>query len=56
MDSKCYECLHRIFIRGRSYGAMEDCYPDEEYCEEESENFLTEDGCWRWEECHDAEF
>ena len=53
--SACDECLHRIFIKGRYYGPPEDCYPDDEYCDEDSDNFMTEDGCWRWEECQHRE-
>ncbi len=49
-ESICYECIHRYYDPGRCYGPIEKCYPPEEECEEESPNFLTCDGCWRFEQ------
>lgn len=49
-ESICDDCIYRVYIKGKTNGPPEDCYPDEEYCEEESENFQTEDGCYRFQE------
>lgn len=48
IDSVCEVCAFRNFRKGATRGVM-DCDPDEYSCEYESDNFMTEDGCYRFE-------
>ena len=50
MESICYHCIFYGYDRGCLRGPMEVCYPPEDWCEAQSENFFTEDGCCRFEE------
>ena len=46
IESICVSCTHLRLEQG----AEEDGSPPEYWCEEESDNFRTEDGCWMYEE------
>lgn len=46
-DSCCLECLHCRYIPAKIAIDPADSYPSEDWCEEESENYGTKDGC-RW--------
>jgi hypothetical protein len=49
-ETVCESCANCRYIPGRTNAPPEDCYPPEEYCEEDSDNFGTTDGCYRYEE------
>lgn len=49
IDSICNECVSRRYIPERIAIDPADSYPAEEWCEEDSDNFGTEDGCFRFE-------
>lgn len=48
IDSVCNECVSRCYIPERIAIDPADSYPAEEWCEEDSNNFQTEDGCYRF--------
>ena len=48
-DSVCMECRHYWHLAARTDAPAEDCYPEEDDCAWESENLLTEDGCYHYE-------
>lgn len=50
MESICYRCIFYGCDKGCLSGPMEECYPPENWCEAQSENFLTEEGCYKYEE------
>ena len=50
LESICYRCIYYGCDKGCLSGPMEECYPPENWCEAQSENFLTEEGCYRYEE------
>lgn len=50
MDSVCINC--KWYIHEEARITIDPYYssPEEEYCDNNSENFLTEDGCYMYEE------
>lgn len=48
-NSCCLHCIHAHYIPAKINAPAEDCYPAEDWCEEDSDNYGTEDGC-RWYE------
>lgn len=48
IDSVCEVCINKCYLKGKVRGVM-DADPDEYWCEEGSENFMTEDGCYKFE-------
>jgi len=48
-NSCCIHCVHAHYIPAKTNADPDDCYPAEDWCEEDSENYGTEDGC-RWYE------
>lgn len=46
----CVKCIYYRHIDGVTNADPDDCYPPEEWCEEDSDNFGTEDGCRNYEE------
>ena len=44
-NSCCQECIHAKYLPAKINAPAEDCYPAEDWCEEDSENSGTHDGC-----------
>ena len=49
-NSCCLQCIHRQYIPAKTNAPAEDCYPAEDWCEEDSDNYGTEDGCKYFEQ------
>ena len=49
-ESCCYHCIHYKYLPAKTNAPAEDSYPAEDWCEEDSDNFGTEDGCRNYEE------
>lgn len=49
-ETVCESCANCRYIPAKTNAPPEDCYPAEEWCEEDSENFGTADGCYHYEE------
>lgn len=47
--SVCENCKFRCYTPAKTNAPPEDCYPAEEWCEEDSDNFMTDDGCYKYE-------
>ena len=45
--SICETCGNKCYKKGTVNGIM-NADPDEEWCEYDSENFMTDDGCFRY--------
>ena len=50
--SICETCGNKCYKKGTANGIM-NADPDEEWCEYDSENFMTDDGCFRYFEWGD---
>ena len=52
-ESVCESCRFRVTeeIVSKGYGGQPGLYESE--CEEGSSNFMTDDGCWRYERAED---
>lgn len=48
--SCCDECVHCKRLPAKINADPEDCYPAEDWCDEDSENYGTPDGCRYFEE------
>ena len=48
-NSCCLECIHAKYTPAKTNAPPEDCYPAEDWCEEDSDNYGTEDGCRYYE-------
>ena len=48
-DSCCDDCIHNMYIPAKTNAPAEDCYPAEAWCEEDSDNYGTKDGCKYYE-------
>jgi len=49
MDSVCYSCVYRMYTPAHISADPSDDYPEEDWCEEDSSNFQTRDGCYQYE-------
>lgn len=47
-ESCCDMCVHCKRLPAKINAPPEDCYPAEDWCEEDSENYGTRDGCRRF--------
>jgi len=49
-ESVCTRCKHYDYFPAKLNAPMEDCSPEESWCREDEENFLTDGGCYKYEE------
>ena len=49
-ETVCSSCAFCRYTPAKTNAPPEDCYPAEEWCDEDSENFGTSDGCYHYEE------
>ena len=50
MSSVCLDCVNYCHVAAKIHIDPYFDEPPETWCEENSENFLTDDGCWLYEE------
>lgn len=53
-DSCCYECVHCKYLPAKINCEADDAYPAEDWCEEDSDNYGTTDGCRYFEQRSDC--
>ena len=52
-ETVCSSCVNCCYTPAKTNAPPEDCYPAEEWCYEDSDNFGTMDGCYHYEERYD---
>lgn len=49
MNTICYSCIYCTKVEPHLNRPMEDCDDGDCWCDKDSENFQTEDGCYQYE-------